>query len=347
MPLQIHAYSTLRMPIAPDFPCRSLHQEHRLDAHLPPSLQELMNRVMEGGNREMTQSLYAVMRHIERVHHHYRFEIAEAELQQISKWAWESNSILVYPDRSVRDPAGHRLVDTETGLPDEHAKIPFPVDARERKLVSEQTLRNRLIDTPESLPPVISELEVEFRDADEVAWRCLALFMVAVRAESLSAGKPIPIGKLREKSPMAFEALTPNEIEFLNTDHPDQQSVVNFLWRYEALFTLQWALGMHAHMPFPDEICDVPKVAELQIAQPNRLQVAEAELRQGSSHASRELLDAVDMNYRMLWAARNAKVHDQTPPSGIDGGVISERQHALNWIIQFENADWDDVDIPS
>uniref|UniRef100_UPI0036F32DB4 DUF4272 domain-containing protein n=1 Tax=Novipirellula aureliae TaxID=2527966 RepID=UPI0036F32DB4 len=238
-------------------------------------------------------------------------------------------------------------MDTETGLPDEHAKIPFPVDARERKLVSEQTLRNRLIDTPESLPPVISELEVEFRDADEVAWRCLALFMVAVRAESLSAGKPIPIGKLREKSPMAFEALTPNEIEFLNTDHPDQQSVVNFLWRYEALFTLQWALGMHAHMPFPDEICDVPKVAELQIAQPNRLQVAEAELRQGSSHASRELLDAVDMNYRMLWAARNAKVHDQTPPSGIDGGVISERQHALNWIIQFENADWDDVDIPS
>ena len=347
MPQQIHAYSTLRTPVDPNFPCESLQHEHRLDANLPGNLQGLMGLVMDGGNREMTQSLYAVMRHIERVRRHYRFVVADAELQPMSKWAWQSNSILVYPDRSVRDPAGHRLVDAETGLPDADAKIPFPVDARERKGVSEQTLRNRLIDTPETLPPVISELEVEFRDADEVAWRCLALFMVAVRAESLSAGKPIPIDKLREKSPMAFEALTPNEASFLNTDEPDPQSIVNFLWRYEALFTLQWALGMHSQMPFPDEICDVPKVAEFQIAQPNRLQVSEARLRQGSSRACQEILDALDMNFRLLWAARNAKVHHQPPPAAIDGGVLSERQHALNWLIQFENADWDDVDIPS
>ncbi|WP_146523665.1 DUF4272 domain-containing protein [Stieleria varia] len=60
-----------------------------------------------------------------------------------------------------------------------------------------------------------------------------------------------------------------------------------------------------------------------------------------------EILDALDQNYRLLWAARDASGRQVDPPSQIDGGVISERQHALNWITGFEDAPWGDVDVPS
>jgi hypothetical protein len=32
---------------------------------------------------------------------------------------------------------------------------------------------------------------------------------------------------------------------------------------------------------------------------------------------------------------------------GLDPGVIQERHHALNWLVRFEDAEWDDVDTPT
>jgi hypothetical protein len=113
-------------------------------------------------------------------------------------------------------------------------------------------------------------------------------------------------------------------------------------WRYESLAVLQWVLGMTHELPFPDSICDVPEAARLMIAQPSREMIQAATIR---PHG--EILDALDQNYRLLWAARDSAMRNAELPGGIDGGVISERQHALNWLTYFENADWDDVDIPS
>ncbi|HDS1213045.1 TPA: DUF4272 domain-containing protein [Shewanella algae] len=31
----------------------------------------------------------------------------------------------------------------------------------------------------------------------------------------------------------------------------------------------------------------------------------------------------------------------------IDRGVVLERHYALNWLIGFENSDWDEVDTPT
>ncbi|TWT84475.1 hypothetical protein CA13_59540 [Planctomycetes bacterium CA13] len=342
MSILMNAYCTVRDPIALTFDTESLSYRDRSDPEVGDHLDGFIGFIMEGGKREMTQSLYAVMRHIERVKHHFSFVVSESQLEQVAGWAWENNAILFYPDSSVRDPAGNVLVDPTTGEPDEEAQIPYPPDSRERKLRSEVMLRNRLIDTPDTLPPVVGASELELRDADEVAWRTLALFMAAVRAESLASENPIPVEKLRAKSPMAFEALSPAEAAFLGTESPNPQTVFNFVWRYEALFTLQWALGLHNDMPFADAICDVPLVAQLQIAQPNRERISNAKLRPAG-----EILDALDLNYRLLWAAREAQQQKREAPASIDGGVLSERQHALNWLVQFQNADWDEIDIPS
>ncbi|QEG43276.1 DUF4272 domain-containing protein [Roseimaritima ulvae] len=342
MTVLINAYGTVRQPTDIDFGCEELGHRDLNDPQLREHLGQFIGFIMDRGQREMTASLYAVMRHIERVRHHYSFRVEESALDAVAQWAWHNNAILFLPDSSVRDPSGNVLVDPQSGEPDDDAQIPFPADARQRKAQTELLLRNRLIDTPESLPPVVAEVEVTLREADDVAWRAMSLFIVAVRAESLATGQPIGVDNLREKAPLAFQSLSPVETQFLATDPPDQQSIINAAWRYEALFVLQWALGLHDELPFADAICDVPKVAETMLPRLNAEFVAAASLR-----PTAEILDALDFNQRLLWAARDAQLNERTAPASIDGGVISERQHALNWLVRFENADWDDVDVPS
>ena len=59
------------------------------------------------------------------------------------------------------------------------------------------------------------------------------------------------------------------------------------------------------------------------------------------------ILDALDLHYRLHWYVRQMKLDGQEPPPGLEGGVIQERHHALNWLVRFEDRDWDDVDTPT
>jgi hypothetical protein len=338
----VNAYSTLVAKVELGFDHDLIGQRDRSDPELVDHLHGFIGYVLDGGNRDMSASLYAVIQHIQRVQNHYSFEIEEDALEALSAWGWKSNSIFFLPDSSVRDPAGAVLIDAKTGEPAEEAQIPFPPDARQRKLQSEVNLRNRGIDTPELLPPIISEQEVVLRNADDVAWRALALFILAVRAESLGSQRPIPIDQLRSKSPMAFKAFTDVELAFMNNESPDQQQVAEMAWRYECLNVLQWVLGFQEELKFPDEICDVPLVAQTMVDRDDRQIINMARLLPVS-----QILDAADQNQRLLWAARQARLEETDPPAGLDGGVLVERQHAFNWLIRFQDAGWDDVDTPS
>lgn len=342
MPIEVFAYCTHRDPPEPDFPHERVTVRDYSTQGFVEHLMEIVGDLFQAADGQISQTVYAVCRHLQRTNLLVGFKVDSEHLEAIAPWAWKSNAILFMPDRSIRDPNGAVLYDPTTKEPDANAQLPFLPNARQRKAQSELSLRNRLIDIPESLPPVTCDFEVTLRSADDVVWRCLALFVVAVRAESLANGKPIPIEALREKSPLAFQSLTPWEETFLADDAPPESSVSAAGWRYEALSALQWALGMTTELPFPDKICDVPEAARRMIAMPAREMIETATLR-----PTNEILDALDVNYRLLWAARDATTRQTEPPAGIEGGVISERQHALNWLTYFENADWDDVDIPS
>lgn len=303
---------------------------------------EMVSQIFEQSGGEISQSVYGVCRHLQRTNVILAFEVDAEHLEAIAPWAWEFNAVLFLPDGNIRDPNGAVLVDRETMQPDPKAQLPFPVDARSRKAQSEIQLRNRQIDTPETLPPVVAESEVQLRPADEVAWRALALFIVAVRAESLATEEPIPVETLRAKQPLAFQALTPWEQAFMENESPSSEDVSAAGWRYESLAALQWAMGLAAALPFPDTICDVPAAAKLMMSVQPRELVSAATLR-----PTDQILDALDLNFRLLWAARQASVDNVDPPAGLEGGVVAERQHTLNWLTCFENAEWDDVDIPS
>jgi hypothetical protein len=338
----VSAYSTLRQPPALDFPCELLDHRDSTHQNFFHHLSGLVGFVVDRGKREMTSSLHAVVGHVERVQHHFSLSMEPSEIPSIAQWCWASNSILLFPDGSLRDPSGNVLVDPKTGLAAENAEIPYPTVAKARAARSDARLHELGIASLDELPPVVSEPEVACRAADEVAWRILSLFIVAVRAESLASGKPIAVDRLREKSPMAFQSLSPNEQAFLDHDSPDEHAITNAVWRYEAMYTLQWALGIHDELKFAEDICDVPLVAQIMVDRPNSEFVTEARLRDVS-----EILDALDLNQRMLWSARDAALQQRQAPAGIDGSVLSERQHALNWLVMHRNAPWDDVDTPT
>lgn len=337
----INAYSTVRALPAPGFR-HDLHgQRDRGNPELVAHLDGFVGYVMDRGGDDMTAAKYHVMRHLQRVRHHLSMTVGDADLPAFGQWATAANALCFLPDGSVRDPAGRILISAD-GQTDAEAEVPCPSDARVRKARTDEQLARLSVHVPAHLPAVISELEVELRNPAEVALRALALFVVALRAESLGTGDEITVPQLRDRLPQAFTALSPAEAEFLDAPAPTTQQITNFGWRYEALSVLQFALGMIPALPFPSAICDVGNTAKLMLDTTAEQLVSGAHLQHADG-----LLQTLDLHYRLHWAVRQADLDSRDPEAGLDGGVVQERHHALNWLVRFEDADWDDVDTPT
>jgi hypothetical protein len=221
----------------------------------------------------------------------------------------------------------------------------FPRDARDRQARCEEELGQFGVRTPATLPPVVSEIDVVLRSAPEVARRAMALFVVALRAESLTCPE-LAVADLREKRPVALRALTPKEQAFLNDAAPDQQQITNFVWRYEALWLLAWALGLVEVLCYPSETCDIDILSKTFLELDE-----EALLKKAKLLPTETLLDALDLHFRLHWVVRQRQ--DGKPADGdmggndLDPGVVLERHHALNWLVQHGGAEWDDTQTPT
>jgi hypothetical protein len=338
----INAYSTLIDPPPLDFPHVLMNRRDRSDPELVPHLDGFIGYVLSRGEKQMTRNKYHIMRHLQRVQHQVALELEQDAVPAFIDWARAANALTFLPDGAVRDPALKVLLDHEGAEPDAAARIPYPPDAEARKERSMALLAELGIQVPASLPPVIAEAEAVLRDTDEVALRALALMIVAVRGECWNAGDAFPAETLQRHLSWGFDALSPKETAFLADTAPTQQDKVNFTWRYEALFLLQWAVGWQVDLPEPSAICDVAAtVGTIREAGQNSF-VQEADLL-----PTDEILDALDFHYRLHWAVRQARLDKKEVPAGIEPGVVAERHYALNWLIRFEEAEWDEVDTPT
>jgi hypothetical protein len=338
----VNAYCTrcVLPPLA--FPHVLRSRRDRSDPELSNHLNGFAGFVMDRGKRPMTQMRYQVLRHIERVRHQLALEVDDGQISAFAAWARAANAIVFLQDGTVREPDGAVLVDPKTGDPQPGADVPYPADAVERKSRSDSALAQLGVRAPKTLPPVVGEEEAELRTPSEVALRCLALFACAVRAESLASGTEIAVADLRQRMPLAFTALSPKEQAFLDASTPAQQDIVNHAWRYEALWVLAWAAGALPALPPASRTCDVPALAKAMLASSGQAFVQGARLRPPA-----EILDELDMHFRLHWATTEARVQKTPPPAGLEPGVVHERHYALNWMTRFGEADWDDVDTPT
>ncbi|WP_285446644.1 DUF4272 domain-containing protein [Xanthomonas sp. fls2-241-TYG-148] len=344
MPLLVNAYSTLRDPVWPDFlPQAAVQHRDHTDPELTNHLHGFVGYVSQAGDGQMTQARYHLMRHVQRVRQQFTFEVDDAAFGALAAWAEQANAVCFLADGSVRDPHGQVLLSQGEPPLDGDAQVPYPPDALERRARQQDQLAVLGIRVPPSLPPVPGEAEARVRDATAVAERMRALFAVALRAEILAAGDPPPsLAEMGARLPGLAAALSPQELEFFEQAQPDPQQLANFGWRYESLATLQWAAGMTDTLPLPTDLCDVPGVA--------RRALEHAEAHTPPVLALRplpELLDALDRHLRLHWAVRQAGQSKQPVPAGVVPGVVYERHYALNWLLHFEDAAWDEVDTPT
>jgi hypothetical protein len=338
----INAYCTVADAPKPDFPHVLNGRRDLSDPELPPHLNGFMNHLSEAGAGKMTRTRYHVIRHLQRVRQHVSLAVEQGAMASFHAWAETANAIVFMEDGSVRDPQGRILLPASADDGDPRAVIPYPQQALQRKARTDALLAGRKIAVPADLPPLVSEPELRLRAPEDVLRRMLALFVVAIRAESLTGEQAIAAADLQKRFPPAFAGLTDAERAFLAQEAPTQQEITQFLWRYEAILALQWALGLQDALPFADAICDVSAISRTAIERGT-----EGLRKQPAMRPAADILDALDLHYRQHWATRQALLKKTPAPAGLNDGVLQERHHALNWLVRFEDRDWDDVDTPT
>lgn len=321
--LPINAYATVQNLPALDFPHEMLGCRGLDDPELAPHLQGFVGYVMNRGDGNMSARRYHLWRHIQRVGQQASFTIDSSDshaLAGMQEWAYRANAILFLPDGSVRDPA-LRILMAADGEADDEARLPYP---------------------PDALPA-----------AAQVVQRAMALFCVAAHAEAILNGDFGFAAIMRARNPDGVAALSPLESEFLDAtpDSPETASAQaetanNLVWRYEALRTLLWALSLVEMDP-----AEAASAAQPQALSHIVLRLAEdAAFRQAAClRPADEILDALDIVWRQHWIVRQVG-QQNIAPAGINGDIVMERHHALNWLTGFQNdagTPWDDIDTPT
>ncbi len=205
----------------------------------------------------------------------------------------------------------------------------------ERKQKSETILQKEEVPFLASLPVIEDEETAQIRSLEEIAWRAMALNIVAVKGEGLEQERVLEIIKQYNLE----DAFSPKERTFIYNDTPSEHDRIQFVWRYEGYWVLLWALNYIDELGRPDEICDVPQAVRVMIDCS-----AEEFIRDAKRRTASEILDAADLIYRYSWACVDARINDRPAPAGLDAGVVYERHYALNWLIGYDdNADWDDI----
>ena len=203
-------------------------------------------------------------------------------------------------------------------------------------------LKSNNIPVSESLPIIEAYDEAVLRSKEDVAKRAIALLIAAVYAECIGADMDFAESQtLQHNLKSRFEAhqfFTAKETFFLLASSPDKHMAIQFSWQYECLNVMLWALGFIDNLTFPDDICDVPKIAGII----NRYETFDSFLYASAMRDKEEILDEADLIYRYNWACVDARINSRDIDS-LNSGVVMERHRALNWLINYCNQDWDDV----
>lgn len=235
----------------------------------------------------------------------------------------DTNGISELSDMDVRVDAKYH----------DEPKDEYNEEQRSRKLRSQRILNENGIKVNTNLPCLISSDNMTLRDRNDVIDRAYALMVIAAKGEGVTREqlkRPI-----EEKN---IDKFTPREDEILNTEVLTDHQKSYATWRYESLYTMLWALGYAKELKYPSDICDVQDIVGT-ILKPSRDDFSQ----NCTLRSKNEILDELDKIYRMNWACVDARMHGQTVGGGINPSVIYERHYSLNWLVRYQDQEWDDV----
>lgn len=177
----------------------------------------------------------------------------------------------------------------------------------------------------------------EVRSPQEVARRALALFAVW----GLTARSPRDeiLGWLDENS--LREALSPDELRFVNDPNPSSKQTIDFSWHSERLIVLLWALTLIESLPDADKRCDTSVFG--QCLPPFVEQSVEQFILGAVLRPEEDLWEEANRMLDLHWQARDARLNNRMPKEPVDIEVVQERHHAINWVTGYDGLDWDEV----
>jgi hypothetical protein len=180
---------------------------------------------------------------------------------------------------------------------------------------------------------VEDEASIQPRTSAEVAARCLATEICAVKGET--ADQKLIDDLVKEFA--AAGSFSPEERAFIGDPRPTGPDRAKFGWRYEGVHVFLWALGYLPELNPPNRIADVGNEAGI-----IRKQGPGGFARNARLRPLRELLDQADLYYRLHWAALELRLKARRSEQ-VDEEIVMERHRALNWLIRYMGQAWDDV----
>lgn len=188
------------------------------------------------------------------------------------------------------------------------------------------------------------EAEVTPRTADEIAERAIACLLVIQVACDMNSG-----GDAEESRDVITDILERFGVEDKLTEkekailegEPSKQDVVNMVWKYEAYWTLLWALGIVKELEYPDSICD----CDFAVKAVSKHKSFDEFMKTVHLRSMSEILDQTDLILRYNWACVDERIKGREAPVGLHSGVVFERHWGLNWLTGkgTENDEWDSV----
>jgi hypothetical protein len=211
---------------------------------------------------------------------------------------------------------------------------PQPTEKQlERKRRSMAVVKKLGLRTLATLPVVEDESSIEPRSVEEIAERCLATAVCAMKGE---CGDQETMRDIVERVGAAG-LFSPQEQAFMDEEQVSDQARAKFGWRYECMHVFLWALGYVPTLKPPHQIADVANEVK-PIYEHGRAGLAKhARLRPLA-----EILDQADLYYRLDWSAVDMRLKWETSDAA-NGEIIVERHRALNWLIRYQGQDWDHV----
>ncbi|MBA4536391.1 DUF4272 domain-containing protein [Bacillus aquiflavi] len=224
------------------------------------------------------------------------------------------------------------------------SESPHSNEGQQRKERSLSILTENHIPYIEHLPQLPPEAEITFRTKEEIAQRAVALLMIIQFACDVANHNNIEESREFMKQLLrkynVEHAVTQREWDFLHSHNEGiETEAIQLIWQYEAYWVLIWALGFVEELSFPSDICN----CDFAIKTVSNCTSFEEFYEKAVLRESAEILNEADLIYRYHWACVNARVNNSSEPGNLNESVVVERHRALNWLISYQQADWDHV----
>jgi hypothetical protein len=175
------------------------------------------------------------------------------------------------------------------------------------------------------------------RSAAEVAGRLVILASTCFVAQERT-GQGVVATWLKAQG--IWSAVSPSERRFLEAQSASAEDEIAFSWNAEAVYFLGWALGLATVLEPPTDQASTGSILD-RLPAPGE-SIANF-LRDSALRPAIEIANAVEALHDAHASCR-AAVHSGVPERhSYNPEVCQERHRAGNWLICYEDADWDDV----